>query len=349
VIDDVSVETKVFMFNDSILIHRAGVNRFSFSHLEQSGDVFIFQTCMRSIAIVSNDNFEQIQSGVDAHDEIFQAHDVHRFLMQVVCGLKSALIGETEVSGQFKISVASFNYPETPWGMQLKRMFQNLFEDAKRVRQLYLGDLGSQSYGSILRREFKGLNRIHFLGAGHLVQEILPWLAKDRTEIHVHGRDPKKIAEQLKLFNNIQIHALDQGLDHLTDAEALVVAAPVTAQWLGEWVKRSTPHGVCLPLIADLRGDWAEDRLVVAHGSAHAPTDDFTDSSTDDSTHDQAYQVKQRQSIVLGLGELVKRISLNQEHVKKCYHAALNEIDIITLERSRRVEYRPFGWEDVCC
>jgi hypothetical protein len=51
---------------------------------------------------------------------------------------------------------------------------------------------------------------------------------------------------------------------------------------------------------------------------------------------------------VMPLDELIERISSNQTLLEEKKRLALAEIDQVVLERSRHVEYRPFGWEDVC-
>ena len=50
----------------------------------------------------------------------------------------------------------------------MQKFAQALLEDAKRIRHRHLADLGSQSYGSILRKDLKGISHIHMIGAGSL-------------------------------------------------------------------------------------------------------------------------------------------------------------------------------------
>jgi hypothetical protein len=154
------------------------------------------------------------------------------------------------------------------------------------------------------------------LGAGHLVQEMLPWLMKDGVDVHIHGRDPLKIARELAPIKGdvgaMKIHGLEDRAE-LTHAEAIVIAAPVSADWFTAWV----PADATPQVVVDLRGDSAEDRVP---GFAR----------------------------VIALGEFLAAISDNQNHLQARKRAALSEIDALVLERGRHVEYRPFGWEDVC-
>lgn len=305
--------------NDLTLLHRPGPSGFGFFSGAQTPESdamwFSFRTCMRHIVIGDSEVAHEASADLREDDEIYRGDEAYRFLLQVVCGLHSPLIGETEVNGQFKNEVARFKIPSSPWGVQLKRFFKALFEDAKMVRQRHLVDLGSQSYGSILRRELRNLKQIHILGAGHLVQEILPWICKDGNQIHVHCRDPKKARQELAAFaSQVELHSLEERGD-LNQANSLIIAAPVTGAWVSEWLpEESRPE-----FVADLRADSNEDRVSIA---------DF--------------------ARVLSLPELLMRISENQAHLQSRKEAALQAINDAVLERARFVEYRPFGWEDVC-
>lgn len=305
------------MFSDIVLIHRPGSTGFKFDPAV-AHQWMLFNTCLRKIAIGDIHHLSSVYSELTPDDELYRGDEAFRFLLQVICGLHSPLIGETEVYGQFKNAVTTFEVPKTPWGVQVNRLFQCLFEDAKKVRNAHLEDLGSQSYGSVLRREMKGLKRVHVLGAGHLVQEILPWLCKDETEIHVHCRDTQKVSVQLAAFSQIRVHDLNER-SGLADAEALVVAAPVTASWTAEWLGSNGS----LKVIADLRDDSATDKL-------------------------QATASVLKAASILNLTELLARVTDNQVQLEVRKEAALNAINQAVRERARHVEYRPFGWEDLC-
>ena len=312
------------MFNGVFLIHRptqatsANAGGPASTPLEAPWTGFVFKTCLRQIIIADELTLESMRDRLSATDEVHSDGEAYGFLLQVICGLHSPLVGETEVYGQFKQAVSLFTPPPTPWGTQVSRLFKALFEDAKKIRQAHLEDLGSQSYGSVLRRELKKNRRIHILGAGHLVQEILPWLCKDSNEVHVHCRQPEK-ARSLGLgaaFPSLRFHALDEA-DSLKGAEAVVIAAPVGADWFAKWF--DTAGGAKAgATIADLRGDSASD--VVSGGFA----------------------------AVLDLNEVFQRIDGNRALIEERKTSALAAIDAVVRERSLYVEYRPFGWEDVC-
>lgn len=300
------------MTNEIVLLHKTGPERFESI---DSTRAFSFMTCLRHIVIAESSHVDDLQS--QSH-QVLSASEAYCFLLEVVCGLHSPLVGETEVSGQFKAAVGAYQFPATPWGTQLAKTFKTLFEDAKKVRDAHLKDLGSQSYGSVLRREVRGLKSLHILGAGHLVQEILPWVMKDRLQITVHCRDVVKAEAELALkldagqLARVRVVSLGDRAG-LTTGDALVIAAPVTASWIRSWL----PKEADLKFVADLRADSAVDRLA-----------EF--------------------SRVLELGEFMSRLSTNQVLLETRKASALQTIAAAALERARSVEYRPFGWEDVC-
>ncbi|MES2965397.1 MAG: hypothetical protein V4760_16060 [Bdellovibrionota bacterium] len=302
------------MTPDFLLVHREGARRFS--NLENVSH-FSFITCLRHVVIVDPDSLASFEAEIETGDVLLAGEEAYAFLLEVICGLRSPLLGETEVYGQFKNAASSFTVPATPWGGLVSRTFKNLFEDAKKIRQAHLEDLGSQSYGSILRRELKGLSRVHVIGSGHLVQEILPWIAKDGTSIVIHCRDLAKAEKSLgELAAKVELVSLDERRS-LAAAEAVIVAAPVSAKWLRAWLPESAP----LKTIVDFRADSATDRF------AHAVND---------------------RAIVLDLPELLGRLNTNQTLLQERKRGALDAIEASVAARARHVEYRPFGWDDVC-
>lgn len=275
-------------------------------------------TCLRHIVIANLDEAAAIAAQANGpNDQILRGEQAYTLILEIICGLHSPLVGETEVYGQFKNAVSNYSIPATPWGTLIAKTFKTLFEDAKKIRDQHLKDLGSQSYGSVLRREVKGLKSVHILGAGHLVQEILPWINKEGISVVIHCRNPEKALEQLgALASEVKVVGLSQTSEDrlsLTEADVLVIAAPVSSSWIRSWV----PAEAKPRMIADLRADSETDALV-----------EF--------------------SRVLQLGEFMTRLSQNQTLILERKGAALSAVARAASDRARTVEYRPFGWEDVC-
>lgn len=210
------------MLSDLSIIHRRK------PHLElraEHGPEFpLWSTCLRSLAFAAPDVLP-----VQAHDEVYQQHEAYRFLLEIMCGLHSPILGETEVFGQFKIFA-------NEWvKLQPKRasLVQALLNDAKFIRKEYLSNLGTQSYGSWVRKNLKP-QRVHVIGAGILAREILPYLTKQGRDVVLHMRDPRKVD-----FFDGPVHALSkQAFDH----GALLIAAPIVGDDVYAWLNGRAPQ-----------------------------------------------------------------------------------------------------------
>ncbi len=271
-------------------------------------DWFQLKTCMRNMILGPKDELHTWS--LNASDEIIEGEKSYQFLLEVICGLHSSLIGETEILGQFKNVALKFDYPNSHFGIELKKFIQAMLEDVKRVRSTHLSDLGSQSYGSLLRKEVKRLNetQVHIVGAGHLCEEILPWIAKDGTDLHLHVRN-LELAQ--KKFKNVKInwHSLSEVG---TFEGILVVAAPMKVADIHELIKNSPK----LKQIFDLRHNSNQEQLVSKCG-------------------------------VKSLSQFMNVLSENSEFIQARKDLALAMIEQITKLRSQAVEHRPFGWDDM--
>src|SRR5947209_2970733 len=114
--------------------------------------------------------------------------------------------------GQFKEFSLQARFPKTPWGAFLQRLMSNLLIDAKRVRHGHLQGIGSQSYGSLVRQQVKGMPTVAVLGAGKLAREILPWLL-GKTKVRVFYRNWQHAKDLLDEYPEIQ-------LDQYSEADA---------------------------------------------------------------------------------------------------------------------------------
>lgn len=312
------------MSQEFVVLHRTGPERFSLPG-DSEAVVFSFMTCLRHIVIANLDEAAAIAAQANGvNDQILRGEEAYTLILEIICGLHSPLVGETEVYGQFKNAVSSYKTPATPWGSLVAKTFKTLFEDAKKIRDQHLKDLGSQSYGSVLRREVKGLKSVHILGAGHLVQEILPWINKDGISIVVHCRNPEKAIVDLgALASKVKVVSMDERFA-LSDADALVIAAPVSSSWIRSWI----PVDASPRMIADLRADSETDAISFV---APAPVSTLAKFPR-----------------ILQLGEFMTRLSTNQTLILERKGAALTAVARAASDRARTVEYRPFGWEDVC-
>ena len=137
-------------------------------HHSPPGDAIIngmlsWRTCLRDVTFVD-----------ESHSaDTLAEEDAYALLLEVLCGLRSPMLGETQVMGQFKAFLASVP-AEHAW---VKRIGQRLLADAGAVREQHLRNLGSRTYGSAVRHRVAGVERLAIIGTGQLASEVLCFLA----------------------------------------------------------------------------------------------------------------------------------------------------------------------------
>ena len=224
------------MLTDLCIVHRRKPNVF----LPEEAKGPLWATCLRSLLFVTPEQGERIAK---AHDEYYAGIDAYKFLLEVVCGLHSPIVGETEVFGQFKLFIDEWLYKQP----QHSVLAQKILSDAKALRSEYLSNLGNQSYGSWLRKNLRE-NTLHILGGGHLVQEVLPYLTKQGKKVTLHVRCPEKITFFDGEIRSIRENAFDQG--------ALIIAAPLSSMEIETWL-----GGRQATQIFDLRDNSSSDKI----------------------------------------------------------------------------------------
>lgn len=142
----------------------------------------VWATCLREIAFVAEETSQEAGRAVK-DVEIHRDEQAFLFLMEILCGLKSPVLGETEVMGQFKTFVNTLA-PDHP----LKRspaLLPFIFNSVKEARTRYLSATGSLTYGQIVRRWLKDSSSVALWGYGSLGTEIYPWIREKTRAVVV--------------------------------------------------------------------------------------------------------------------------------------------------------------------
>jgi glutamyl-tRNA reductase len=212
--------------SDFALIHRA-VSKTSDSSEETTASLLFWKTCQRQIFFLDFENSKKFET--QAGDTLYSGLEADVFLAEILCGLKSPLFGETEVYGQFKAWWKAL--PEDLfWKIQNRSRIESLFALVKNVREKVLCGSGSQSYGSLLRKHLKSESKVEVLGAGHLVQELLPWI-ESRNSYRIWCRAPEKIQFPHQADEICQIHKAEKL------SPIVVIAAPMAHTQLNKWLQ----------------------------------------------------------------------------------------------------------------
>jgi glutamyl-tRNA reductase len=279
-----------------------------------------WQTCLRRILILNANESGSTVAAIENGEmtlptaEVFRGRKAYQFLLEVICGLNSPIVGETAVMGQFKEFLLTTRFPKNSWGSFLRQLATNLMIDAKHIRHNHLQGIGSQSYGSLVRQQVKGMPAVAVLGAGKLAREILPWLI-GKTKVLVFYRNwehSKDLIETYPELDLVKYSEADAGWQQ--SEAALVIAAPLSADQVAHWESsQSVTFAKCL----DLRGEATSDPV----------------SSPGD---------------VIKLNELFEALRAERQRLEGHVEAARAEIKQMVQRQSHQAQFRPFGWEDLC-
>jgi glutamyl-tRNA reductase len=277
-----------------------------------------WQTCLRQVVLMHSETVPQKIAQNGTGWEIYQAERAYQLLLEVICGLHSPLLGETEVLGQFRETVLATQFPENNWGSFLRQLTADLLRDAKRVRQQYLQDLGHRSYGSHASQWLQGMNVVGVLGAGQLASELTPWLI-EQMELRVYARNPVQAAASLGKREKLQIHRLDDNaLQVWPGRSGLVIAAPLTSNEICAWIDRQSASFM---RILDLRGEAVNDPLP---------------------------KLQWAKTEIRDLQEFFFSLKQERQRGEKRIAQARTAIAQIAQRQLRQVQCRPYGWEDLC-
>jgi glutamyl-tRNA reductase len=175
-------------------------------------------TCLRDILFITDP-----PGALVAHEPVLTEAAAYALLLEVVCGLRSPLVGETEVQAQFKAFLASLDPADDGW---LQRLGQRVLADAKHVRTRHLQGFGAHSYARLALTRVTA-TRLAIIGAGALAQEILQRLDPS-VPVDLWGRrDEHPAAAESPVVRYLRISTVD-AQDSVADPTSLIIAAPAS-------------------------------------------------------------------------------------------------------------------------
>jgi glutamyl-tRNA reductase len=289
----------------------------------------VWRTCLREVTF--GDDADEVANGNVAAKPLVEG-EAYRLLLEILCGLQSPMLGETQVMGQFKTFLASLTR-EQSW---LNRLGQRLLADARDIRTRHLQGLGSRSYGSAVRRYLSTTQHAVLVGTGKLAHEVLPFLADDGRGVDQWGRNADTSNPPAPLASATLAEATDRsngrgGFEarsskftyRLLDSvdtfagpdvpTALIIAAPVPS----DMIDRVAACYSSLCCVIDLRGELGSAPLNVK-----VP--------------------------VISLQDLFARMTATHGSAARHVEAARAEIASRSRRYELRDELRPFGWDDLC-
>ncbi len=286
------------------------VANFSKTEKLQSGieGALLFETCLRQMFILSEDQFQNKKNAkVFKSAKILRNLEAIEYLIKVISGLESPILGETEVLGQFKKQVL----PQLKEHNEFKPVVDFILSITKFVRTKHLKSLGSQTYGSMVRRVLKSEKNVLFIGSGVLATSILPWVYESKIcMFSVRNVEKFKSSEISEKYQKVKAFSVEEKLNYDFPL-SVVVCAPISSKDLEKHLEN-----VNVETIVDLRENSEQDELKVPKTKAYRLKEVFTEISQKES---------QREVILDNVNKDIKeRIDTNF------------------------VKHRPFGWDDLC-
>lgn len=149
---------------------------------------FKISTCQRSLTLKFSEKTHSANS--------VSGQDAYFYLLEIICGLKSKLIGENEIVGQFKTAYQEY-LTDPHRSPRLLQILEKLFKDAKEIRRKYLIGICQKTYSSITRRNIMQINTndpVVIIGSGNLAEDLINQFKK-KTTVIICARNKEKIEE----------------------------------------------------------------------------------------------------------------------------------------------------------
>lgn len=170
--------------------------------IQDLGRFFVLSTCQRSLVLSAGD-LPFSQEPLPKH-EYLEGEEAYTYLLETICGLKSKLIGENEIVGQFKEAYKIFA-ASTLKDTRLLVILEKLFKDAKDIRTEYLIGISQKTYASLTRKHFSRLKASHIviLGSGALAEDLINQFKK-KAKVSLCARNSSR-AQELADLHGINI------------------------------------------------------------------------------------------------------------------------------------------------
>ncbi len=296
---------------DILLVHRKSNSKKSSTEpVKLITGCAVWKTCLRQIAFFDESSFE---FNCEQDDQILRGAEALKFLLEVLTGLHSPVLGETEVLGQFRLFIELRRSLGEVLFSEHRKWLNFLMTEVKRIRSELVCGLGSNSYGGIIRQQAKNLNEVSILGSGHLAKEILPWLTQ-KSELTLVCRDVQKVGLEDPKYAKVNVQTY-QSVSTL--GEALVIAAPLEDEQILALIQSA---GSKVKKIFDLRGEQNQLKLLATNMGLDVLSLEDMFAELAGSRTENEHKVA---------------------HIKKVITQRVDQF----MERS---ELRPMGWDDIC-
>lgn len=161
---------------------------------ELMSNAFVLRTCQRTLVLAFN-HFPFHHHNIPKHT-LVTGQDAYLYLLETICGLKSKLIGENEIVGQFKEAYKIYS-SSTIKDTKLLLILEKLFKDAKDIRTQYLIGISQKTYASLTRRHLiqkSKADHVVVVGSGALAEDLINQFKK-KAKVSICARNAEKARE----------------------------------------------------------------------------------------------------------------------------------------------------------
>lgn len=269
----------------------------------------VWETCFRQVAFFTQPlkSHPSLLKKKFHHLEFFQEKEAYKWLLEVLCGLHSPILGETEVFGQFKAWIKKETSKELE---PLKDFWEPLLRDVKNIRTHYLKGVGNYSYGSVLRQESLPFSYVEILGSGFLVEKILPWFQS--FSVVLHCRNSKRGENLKRKFSKQSIEIKELPFKKRYKNSLVIIAISVPSQQLEEWFQTQP-----LSFVFDLRSEIEKESPL----TLNCP--------------------------IQTLEDILKKSQSLQKEARPQIEQTFKVIEKKSENFAQRMKNHPFGWDDL--
>jgi glutamyl-tRNA reductase len=187
----------------------------------QERSSFVLSTCLRTLVLdICPPSTRFLSMWESSSEKLIHLHgdEAYIFVLEVLCGLHSKIIGENEIVSQFKTAFHQYLQSQNkhPW---LIKILEKLLKDSKEVRAKYLLGVGSKGYARLARKILmdrltmnpatemkctKHKENILIVGSGALAQDLIGQFEK-KFHVHITARNNERLQELKNKFPFIEL------------------------------------------------------------------------------------------------------------------------------------------------
>lgn len=173
------------MINKLKLYHFERPNTLPQKHaFDDKSKFFELTTCQRSLYL----SFEKLDS---QNAQVFEGQEAYRFMLEILCGLKSRLIAENEIVSQVKKAYDEYLLSPSK-NSQMVQLLQKLFQDSKKIRTDYLKGVAQKTYAALTRKILQSKmptgSPLVIFGSGQLAEDLINQFKK-KYDVHLSARN----------------------------------------------------------------------------------------------------------------------------------------------------------------